>query len=205
MVNTCSITPPVISLVKLNGNFKLICQSSTFILGCQIDHQSMSVQAMACSPLQDASLSKSVAMILDATNMFISLSLWSNDVIWRRKFGLSLDYSLACRLFGANIWPEFMLNHREQISVKYDSKYKNFYSTNALENADCKMLVRLSRLPRAWGDRRRLMPWWRHQMETFYVLLALCAGNSPVTVEFPAKASDLVTRSFDVFFDSCLE
>ena len=29
-------------------------------------------------------------------------------------------------------------------------------------------------------------------------LLAICAGNSPVTVEFPAQKS--VTRSFDVFF-----
>ena len=28
--------------------------------------------------------------------------------------------------------------------------------------------------------------WWRHQMETFSSLLALCAGNSPVTGEFPA-------------------
>ena len=41
------------------------------------------------------------------------------------------------------------------------------------------------------------IPWWRHQMET--ALLALCAGNSPVTGEFPAKRP--VTRSFDVFFD----
>ena len=42
-------------------------------------------------------------------------------------------------------------------------------------------------------------PWWRHQMETFSALLALCAGNSPVTGEFPAQSP--VTRSFDVFFD----
>ena len=41
--------------------------------------------------------------------------------------------------------------------------------------------------------------WWRHQMETFSALLALCAGNSPVTGEFPAQRP--VTRSFDVFFD----
>ena len=41
--------------------------------------------------------------------------------------------------------------------------------------------------------------WWRHQMETFSVLLALCAGNSPVTGEFPTQRP--VTRSFDVFFD----
>ena len=41
--------------------------------------------------------------------------------------------------------------------------------------------------------------WWRHQMEKFSALLALCAGNSPVTGEFPAQRP--VTRSFDVFFD----
>ena len=42
-------------------------------------------------------------------------------------------------------------------------------------------------------------PWWRHQMETFSALLALCAGNSPVTGEFHAQRP--VTRSFDVLFD----
>ena len=46
------------------------------------------------------------------------------------------------------------------------------------------------------------MAWWRHQMETFSALLAICAGNSPVHGEFPAQRS--VTRSFDVFFDLCL-
>ena len=41
--------------------------------------------------------------------------------------------------------------------------------------------------------------WWRHQMETFSALLAICAGNSPVLGEFPAQRP--VTRSFDVYFD----
>ena len=41
--------------------------------------------------------------------------------------------------------------------------------------------------------------WWRHQMETFSALLTICAGNSPVTGEFPTQRP--VTRSFDVFFD----
>ena len=36
-------------------------------------------------------------------------------------------------------------------------------------------------------------------METFSALLALCAGNSPVTGELPSQRP--VTRSFDVFFD----
>ena len=41
--------------------------------------------------------------------------------------------------------------------------------------------------------------WWRHQMETFSALWAICAGNSPVPGEFPAQMP--VTRSFDIFFD----
>ena len=41
--------------------------------------------------------------------------------------------------------------------------------------------------------------WWRHQMETFSALLAICAGNLPLTGEFPSQRQ--VVRSFDVFFD----
>ena len=43
------------------------------------------------------------------------------------------------------------------------------------------------------------LSWWRNQMETFSALLAICAGNSPVTGEFPTQRP--MTRSFDVFFD----
>ena len=49
---------------------------------------------------------------------------------------------------------------------------------------------------------RSLMALWRHQIETFSALLAICAGNSPITGEFPAQRP--VTWSFDVFFDLCL-
>ena len=41
-------------------------------------------------------------------------------------------------------------------------------------------------------------PWWRHQMETFSELLAICAGNSPVPGEFPHKGQ---WRGADVFFE----
>ena len=44
-----------------------------------------------------------------------------------------------------------------------------------------------------------LLSLWRHRMETFSALLALCAGNSPVTDEFPSQRP--VTWSFIVFFD----
>ena len=45
-----------------------------------------------------------------------------------------------------------------------------------------------------------LLTWWRHQMEIFSALLALCAGNSLVTSEFPVQVP-VSTRSFDVSFD----
>ena len=38
--------------------------------------------------------------------------------------------------------------------------------------------------------------WQRHQVKTFSALLVFCAGNSPVKRP--------VTRSFDLFFDQCL-
>ena len=47
-----------------------------------------------------------------------------------------------------------------------------------------------------------LKSWWRHQMETFSALLAIYAGNLPVTGEFPSQRP--VTRSFGVFLDLLL-
>ena len=54
--------------------------------------------------------------------------------------------------------------------------------------------------PRHDGKRpweRFLSSWWRHQMERISALLAICAGKSPVTGEFPAQRP--VTRSFNFF------
>ena len=55
-----------------------------------------------------------------------------------------------------------------------------------------------------WSYPPSFRTWWRHQMETFSALLALCAGihRSPVTGEFPTERP--VTRGFDIFFDLCL-
>ena len=50
-----------------------------------------------------------------------------------------------------------------------------------------------------WGQQKT---WWRHQLETFSALLALCAGNSLVTAGFPSQRA--AVRSFDIFFDQRL-
>ena len=57
----------------------------------------------------------------------------------------------------------------------------------------------LVRRPLHIGTVPRYSAWWRHQVESFSALLALCAGNSPVPGEFPSQRP--VTRSFDVIFD----
>ena len=51
---------------------------------------------------------------------------------------------------------------------------------------------------RCFLNLRLKVSWWRHQMETFSALMAICAGNSPVPGEIPAQRP--VTRKFDVFF-----
>ena len=69
--------------------------------------------------------------------------------------------------------------------------------------SSCSSCILLTCKPRSLKQRPRalgiVLSWWRHQMETFSALLAICAGNSSVPGEFPAQRP--VTRSFDVFFD----
>ena len=43
------------------------------------------------------------------------------------------------------------------------------------------------------------VPWWRHYMEIFSALLALCEGNPPVIGGFPSQRP--VIQSFGVLFD----
>ena len=75
------------------------------------------------------------------------------------------------------------------VSAKTNAKEKRIYPILKLCISDAETFSRFT----------RRTTWWRHQMETFSALLAICAGNSPVPGEFPAQRP--VRRSFDVFFD----
>ena len=89
---------------------------------------------------------------------------------------------------------------------KYIAKSdKNFIWINVFQNLSDKLLFRLipcvvrssfSTIDKSWVC---CVAWWRHQMETFSALLAICVGNSPVTDEFPAQRP--LAQSFDVFYD----
>ena len=62
-------------------------------------------------------------------------------------------------------------------------------------NPDCSLNLGIEQI----RDVARLRTLWRHQMETFSPLLALCERNPPATSDFYSQKS--VTRNFDVFFD----
>ena len=111
------------------------------------------------------------------------LGLKLNHVIkrgpWRRSnFLASVSIFVVCCNLRRNIrlyaWRESRLMDELQVAVATSS---------------CAAAMRTS----------HVHPWWRHQMEIFSALLAICAGNSPVPCEFPAQRP--VTRSFNVFFD----
>ena len=88
-------------------------------------------------------------------------------------FGVSLNKLLSCRVAG------YLSHHVAHV----ESLLKVFASKE--EQHGCQVITV------QWS-------WWRHEMETFSALLALCEGNPPVTF------TNGVTRSFDVFFDLCL-
>ena len=104
-------------------------------------------------------------------------------------------------------WQNEPLDLRRCHSSELMSNRQDFHFSSSKQSEP----VLVKYLSRTWSFRRdyRYWPvscpvitWWRHQMETFSALLALCVGNSPVNGEFPSQRQ--VTRSFDVFFDLCL-
>ena len=84
-----------------------------------------------------------------------------------------------------------MLNSNKMFRTKKDATSKVWCSTVITCRQQCEMLP-----PRCDA---LIQSRWRHQMETFSALLALCTGNSPIIGEFPSQRP--VTRSFDILFD----
>ena len=101
---------------------------------------------------------------------------------------------------------------RNKLQWNSDQNTKLFINEDASENTVCEKaailsrgrwvnhiawngrLVKLAITGRSWKLWCRQLyhyssywTWWRHQMETFSALLAICAGNSPVPVNSPHK------------------
>ena len=122
----------------------------------------------------------------------------SVSVSWRNRdrqitnhtTGMMLMFSFHAKIseYIFHIWEDIYIIQGHTMFIK---------NSNALWVVRCPPNVPYHNFVRTLSSSR--LPWWRHPMETFSALLAICAGNTPVTVEFLAQGP--VTRSFDVFFD----
>ena len=124
----------------------------------------------------------------------------------RQWYGSALVQIMPCRLSGAKPLPETKQNYCQcdpWNKLKLNSNRKKYlFMGNVFENVVCKkwrpfhsgedessnwrIWVNNSAesLPNEWWYNHNI--WWRHQIETFSASLALCAGNSLVTGEFPS-------------------
>ena len=97
-----------------------------------------------------------------------------------------LNYCNMCRLHYG-----IMLSVTLLAPTRYETVSKHHAASNVT------IITYIEEIPK-FPEKYRSNSWWRHQLETFFALLAFCVGNSLVTREFPAQRP--VTRSFDVFF-----
>ena len=123
---------------------------------------------------------------------------------------------MACRLQDI-IWTNIRFvvigTLEKRMSIYFESYCDTFETRNELKTPSAKwrpFCVGLSMMtvPKSggipsWSKQNVIMMFymmmsWCHKMETFFVLLAFCAGNSPVTGEFPSKSA--VSSSSNVFF-----
>ena len=117
------------------------------------------------------------------------------DAYYLSMLGLKLNHDLiwpACATQYPVEWMEVKRWHKQDKSKYMPIGKQTSTAYFSHHYHDCKMSLY------SWHP----LSWWRHQMETLSALLAICAGNPPVPGEFPAQRP--VTRSFDVFFDLCL-
>ena len=133
---------------------------------------------------------------IPVSNFRINLVIWSS-LTSATSLDLTDDKSKLIQAMACNKpLSEPMLTH---ISVGHVASIGN----NELSQVSANYLkIRHPLISSAWSSNELLCQgttWWRHQMETFSALLAICAGNSPATGEFPAQRP--ATRNFDVFFD----
>ena len=131
--------------------------------------------------------------------LYVSTQIGDNeiDTDWCQVISLKIKVKVMTSIYlcmpftwASGVW-SFRLNspslcHRCSISRKVSPKQRHSRSS-LIRGLFFKLRLRHAR--------------WRHQMETFSALLAICAGNSPVPGEFPTQRP--VTRSFDVYFDLC--
>ena len=135
-------------------------------------------------------------------NVWISIEI-SAEFVPKRPVSIGLGNGLAPNRRQAITWTNDDLDVcRHMVSLGRIVLLKPFFITSAvyivyLRVRNRAIIVSVDALAREW------LSWWRHQMETFSVLLAICAENSPVPGEFSLQRP--LTRSFDVTGSRCVE
>ena len=105
-----------------------------------------------------------------------NISLWIDRAIIQNEWEkCGINSRANRRVFQWNIWQDNKVTH-DRLQAVWLNSFTRFVSFHVFVG---------------WT--------WRHQMETFSALLAICAGKSPVTGEFFVQSP--VTRCFGVFFD----
>ena len=129
-----------------------------------------------------------------------------NGLSHSRIFDTKLSFSVKNILLYL-IWKELQKHRCSNLVFPYAICFFDliWFSCNIDHDIKSGLYQFYSVVPRKWLELQSvcgLFSWWRHQMEPFSALLALCEGKSLVSGEFPSQRP--VTRSFDVFFDLCL-
>ena len=140
---------------------------------------------------------------------FSDKELWLHNAINQGARGVPFIIATLSKCHNMSKWDLYWPH-----AIRYGSNTSwNHYAAHSSYRLRCILLKRL-RYIWTWliifvasdfsqsGDEIQIFrenTWWRRQMETFSALLAMCAGNSPVSGDFPTQRP--VTRSFDVFFD----
>ena len=152
------------------------------------------VQVMVWRRPRDKPLSRFLSLARSSSSSHIEpvwriyMRLWTGSSLLLHDWSPMRNQWRWYRLIAWALFKKTLnLNQNTKLPIQWD----------ACKNVISKMSAIL---PRLQCDNT---PWWRHRIEAFSALLALCAGNSPVTGEFPTQRP--VTRSFDGFFDLRLE
>ena len=139
---------------------------------------------------------------------FCSAFSWMKMFEFQLKFHWSLFLRVQLTIF--QHWFRYWIGAVQATSHylnQWWSDYWRIYASlglNGLNKNHCLLIHVLLQFDsngaaaKSFKFRNHQEPWWRHQMETFSALLALCEGNSPVSGEFTPQRP--VTRSFDLFF-----
>ena len=120
-----------------------------------------------------------------------------NGFVWKQFHQFYLSNGDATLKRSKRFYPKIAISHtcwREILDVR------SMWSLRYLQDKAYQMKMPVGNPGRSEIYLETDTSWWRHQMETFSALLALCDGNPPVFIGFPSGSQRPVTLSIGVFF-----